>query len=189
MNPALELTSVPAWAVRPSTPPCDPAATACTAVAVGAEAVDVATTWLAGAVAPGRLHALASTDEALAVVDAELAEARVGWRLLVAGPLTAVLPLRARALAGGLVDAELSVATTTTDDLLVTCAHCAAVTSAPTHVGGVVPCVGCDRRLLVHHHVSRRQGTFLGYQVDAEQWGTEQWGTGQWETERWEEGA
>lgn len=181
MNPALELTSVPTWAVRPSTPPCDPSATACTAVAVGPDAVDVATTWLAEAVAPGRLHAVAATDEALAVVDAELADARVGWRLLVAGPLTAVLPLRARALAGGLLDAELAVATTTTDDLLVACAHCAAVTSAPTHVGGVVPCAGCERRLVVHHHVSRRQGAFLGYQVDAEQWDAGQWDAGQWE--------
>ncbi len=178
MNPALELTSVPAWAVRPSAPPCDPSATACTAVAVGRDAVDVATTWLAGAVAPGRLHAVADTDEALDVVDAELADARVGWRLLVAGPLTAVLPLRARALAGGLVDAEVAVATTSTDDLPVACAHCAVVTSAPTRVGGVVACSGCERRLLVHHHVSRRQGTFLGYQVDAEQWGTDQWEEG-----------
>ncbi|MEH3066599.1 MAG: dimethylamine monooxygenase subunit DmmA family protein [Aeromicrobium erythreum] len=140
-------------------------------MAVGPDAVDVATTWLAGAVAPGRLHAVADTDEAaLAVVDAELAEARVGWRLLVAGPLTSVMPLRARALAGGLVDAELAVATTSTDELLVACAHCATVTSAPTHVGGVVACTGCERRLVVHHHVSRRQGTFLGFQVDAEQW-------------------
>lgn len=184
MNPALELTSVPAWAVQPLTPPCDPTATACTAVAVGPDAVDVATTWLAGAVAPGRLHAVADTDEALAVVDAELAEARVGWRLLVAGPLTAVLPLRAHALAGGLVDAELAVATTSTEELPVACAHCAAVTSAPTHVGGVVACTGCERRLVVHHHVSRRQGAFLGFQVDAERWET-----GQWEQGQWEEGA
>ena len=90
--------------------------------------------------------------------------------IAVAGPLTAVLPLRARALDGGLVDAELAVATTSTDELLVACAHCAAVTSAPTHVGGIVACTGCGRRLVVHHHVSRRQGTFLGFQVDAEQW-------------------
>ena len=59
MNPALELTSVPPWAVRPTTPPRDETGTACSAFAVGELAREVAEAIAAGhaqGVAHGRLN-------------------------------------------------------------------------------------------------------------------------------------
>lgn len=170
MNPALELTSVPAWAVRPTTQDRDPAAAACSAFAVGALAEEAAEKWLADVSVPSRLHEKTDVASAVRAFDEDLAEARVGWRVLLAGTLVDVLRLRAHALDRGLGDDEIAVATTDTDHLPVACAHCSTVLVERAAIGDVVPCQGCGRSLLVYHHVSRRKAAFLGFQVDAETW-------------------
>lgn len=170
MNPPLELTSVPPWAVCPTTPSRDETGTACSAFAVGDLAREVAEKWLADASVPSRLHAAPDVAAAVQAFDAEVAEARVGWRVLLAGNLVDVLRIRAHALAGGLTDAEIVVATTATDRLPVACAHCSTVVVVTAAIGDVVACERCERSLLVYHHVSRRKAAFLGFQVDAETW-------------------
>lgn len=170
MTPAIELTSVPPWALRPTTEPRDPVATSLSVFAVGTAAAEVARTWTDGAVAPVRVHLADDLAEALAAFDTDVAGACVGWRALLAGDLVDVLRLRAHALEHGLADDEIAVATTRTDELAVACVHCASVVVTRAAVGDVVACEGCGRSLLVYHHVSRRKAAFLGFQVDAETW-------------------
>ena len=45
MTPAIELTSVPPWALRPTTEPRDPVATSLSVFAVGTAAAEVARAW------------------------------------------------------------------------------------------------------------------------------------------------
>lgn len=170
MTPSLELTSVPRWAVAPTTGPCDPAATSCSVFAIGPDAAEVAQAWAKETVAPTRLHLVDELADAVAALDADVAGACVGWRVLLAGGLVDVLRLRAHALDHGLADDEIAIATTRTDELAVACVHCSTVGVARAAVGDVVACEGCDRNLLVYYHVSRRKAAFLGFQVDAETW-------------------
>ena len=97
-----------------------------------------------------------------------LGHARVGVRVRIAGSAGACLTLRAVALNAGLEDDEIAVVTAGPGLLEVFCTHCRGATRAPVEVGDTVVCGGCQRSLVVYHHVSRRTGRFLGYMVDAE---------------------
>lgn len=170
MTPAIELTSVPAWALTPMTEPRDPSARTLSAFAIGATAEVEAKGWLQDATAPSTLHAAIDLDDAKRVFDDAAAAARVGWRVLLAGSLVDVLRLRAHVLGHGLTDDEIAIGTTDTSRLAVTCVHCSVVVEVAASIGDVVPCDACERNLLVYHHVSRRKAAFLGFQVDAETW-------------------
>lgn len=104
-----------------------------------------------------------------------LERARVGWRLMVAGPLVDVLRARSTALEAGLLDEEVVVATTRIDLLPVVCAHCEEITIVEAKIDDVVDCASCREPLLIYYHVSRRLGSFLGFKVDAEEWRAEEW--------------
>ncbi|MEO9329556.1 dimethylamine monooxygenase subunit DmmA family protein [Gordonia aurantiaca] len=100
-----------------------------------------------------------------------LSDATVGTRVWIAADAGAALQLRAIALASGLEDDEIDVLATPSDEagtIDVFCVHCRAVNRVQAQVDDVVPCAGCRRDLLVYHHVSRRTGQYLGFQVDAE---------------------
>jgi hypothetical protein len=120
------------------------------------------------------------THEDVGVVAAALAEAlgraRVGLRLRLAGPSGACLSLRGMALQGGLEDDEITVVITGPGPIEVSCTHCLTVTSTSVGIGDVTRCVGCQRNLLVYHHVSRRSGRFMGFMVDAEKAVTSEYG-------------
>lgn len=177
MSPALELTSVPAWAVTPTTPDADISGRYWTIVAFGSSGGDIARMWCTQIAAAGyesaiRLHevpAIEGDDQARAALIADLADARVGWRLMMAGPAHACLRLRALAVQLDVADDEMTVASTEVDSRAVHCVHCRTVTCEPVQIDDVLPCSGCGRNLLVYYHVSRRQGVHLGFMVDAEE--------------------
>ena len=176
MRPALELTSVPTWATTPARPAADTSGRSWTVVGFGAAGSEIARAWSAELTAAGRsavrLHEIDSVDgdeQARAALVADLADARVGWRLMMAGPAHMCLRLRAVAVQMDVADDEITVASTDVDTRAVQCVHCRTTTCAPVDLEDVVPCRGCGRNLLVHYHVSRRQGAHLGYMVDAEQ--------------------
>lgn len=174
MRPALETTSVPAWAIHAApTPDADLSGRYWTVVALDDPAQFVVTDWLAQITArhPNasvRIHRVADDAAGLEVVTADLSDAVVGWRLMIAGPAAACLRLRAYALQRGVGDDEIIVASTTVAARDVHCAHCGTVSRAghetnPVDLEDVVSCAGCGRELLVHYHVSRRLGAHLGF--------------------------
>lgn len=176
--PALVHTSVPAWAVADHAPGEEMAApglggASYLLVGVGRPAALVVRMWAAAVAGTPDVRIIETADTAAAqeALGAALAEARVGVRVWLAGPTGACLALRGTATRAGVEDDELYVAPTSTGPVELMCVHCAGVTGTDAGIGEVVPCAGCDRNLLVYHHVSRRSGRFLGYMVDAEEAG------------------
>ncbi|MBE1525133.1 dimethylamine monooxygenase subunit DmmA family protein [Nesterenkonia lutea] len=174
----MEHTSVPQWALEPLVQPLDPRASRCTILSYAA--APVAARWTDGLdelSIPHRTLELAPREQASPDerrrVDAELRDAVVGWRLLIAGALLDVLGTRSLALGAGLLDAEIIVGTTSVEALPVTCAHCETTMITSAAIAEVISCRGCQEELLVHHHVSRRRGSFLGFKNDAEEWAPE----------------
>lgn len=170
MNPAIESTSVPAWAVRTLCPAADTSGRFWTVVAFGAAAGPVVADWAAQIRAHRpdaevRVHRAADDAMAVAAINADIAGAVVGWRLMLAGPADICLRLRAHALRSGVSDDEITVASTAVATRDVRCAHCATVTNADVDLDGVLACAGCRRELVVHAHVSRRLGAHLGSMV------------------------
>jgi hypothetical protein len=165
-----EHTSVPRWGAERPTP--DPAARALLLVGFGSRGCAITTAWAAD-VPAGRPVEVLAADEAdepvLAVLAARVAAARVGWRLMLAGPEVDVLAARAVAVRAGALDAEIRCAVTSTERKRVFCPHCRTTTGTTAPVAADVPCDGCGRRLHVYAHVSRRAGAYLGFMADAEE--------------------
>ncbi|MCV7301204.1 hypothetical protein H7J93_16415 [Mycobacterium barrassiae] len=173
MKPALELTSVPPWTVTPTLPDADLSGSAWTVVAIGEEAGAVVDTWCVQITAARpnaqvTVHHVGDASAAVAAVDADLTHARVGWRLMVAGPAHECLQVRAHAVRCEVADDEMTFATTEVEQRTVLCVHCDERTGVTAPLEDTIVCNGCERNLLVYYHVSRRQGAHLGFMVDAE---------------------
>lgn len=173
LKPDLGLTSIPPWAVAPTRPTADHTGRSWTVVSLDRAADAVVNDWVAelssrAAESAVRVHRVADDAAAREALDADLAHAVVGWRLMMAGPADACLRLRAHAVQCGVADDEMTVATVDTANRDVVCAHCRTVTAAATDLEQVITCVGCERNLFVYYHVSRRLGAHLGFMVDAE---------------------
>lgn len=172
-------TSVPLWAVPHDqgwTTPMGPATDGAAYIlfGIGRGAMAALDRWEgelhAASGRPGvRRLAVADAEEAVRVLAGMLASARVGVRIRVAGPVAACLAVRAAAVAAGVEDDELHFAPTVQGAIGLFCVHCAAVTSVEASIGAVAPCSGCGKSLLIYHHLARRTGWFLGFQVDAEE--------------------
>lgn len=173
MTPAIEFTSVPAWAVEPRRAHADLSGRYWTVVAFldgdgePGDAAEIAADWVEQVRAhrPGtapRVHLVPDDVAARDAVDEDMATALVGWRLMIAGPADACLRLRAHAVGKAIGDDEITVASTDVAHRDVHCAHCRALTRAVVALEGVVACRGCGRRLAVQSHVSRRIGAHLG---------------------------
>ncbi|MGJ9372386.1 dimethylamine monooxygenase subunit DmmA family protein [Nesterenkonia sp. CF4.4] len=165
MAPVLDHTSVPEWARTPTAQPVDPAAASTTILSFSATAL--AEGWsreLSDLAIAHRIVALRPGDRAeeQRIMTAELQRAVVGWRLMLAGPLTDVLRTRARALQAGLLGAEIIVGTTEVDRVPVSCAHCATTTLTTARATRLITCAGCAETLVVHDHLSPLRGGFLG---------------------------
>lgn len=186
MSPVMEHSSVPVWALEPMAQPFDPCASRCTILSYSGESV--AADWRRNLdalsipyrsieLAPRAQSAAGLQDSVAAdgseerrVLEMMLDGAVVGWRLLIAGALLDVLRARSLALNSGLLDAEIIVGTTSVENIAVTCAHCEAMTVVAATIGEVVVCVSCQEHLLIHHHLSRRRASFLGFKNNAEEW-------------------
>src|SRR3954454_8634793 len=136
MTPDLDLTSVPPWAVEPACATADLTGRQWTVLAIGGDAAGIAEQWTAqiAAARPDagpRVHHVADANAACAALETDLADALVGWRLLLAGPAHACLRVRARALELGAADDEITVASTEVATREVYCAHCRITTAAP----------------------------------------------------------
>jgi dimethylamine monooxygenase subunit C len=123
----------------------------------------------------GRLveQVLATAPAATVCTPDELAEhlrhARVGWHFVLVGPEYLVGPVRARLLAAGAIDSEISVVLDGEDRRAVYCTHCGHLTDTPAAVGEQADCGGCAAPLAIYHHFSRRLGAYLGYRIDSEE--------------------
>jgi hypothetical protein len=164
-------TSVPRW---PRTDPgVDRAGRAFAIMAFGPDAAPVGEHWHREVARLGRpvwLRRVERADEtALGELDEQLDAARVGWRLMLAGPQADVLAAYAGATRAGVLAAEIAVLVTDDRHRRVWCAHCDTTSVADVATGEVTPCHGCGRSLLVYHHVSRRSAAYLGFMVDAEE--------------------
>ncbi|GAB2514031.1 dimethylamine monooxygenase subunit DmmA family protein [Nocardia heshunensis] len=109
---------------------------------------------------------LAVSPEGLGPV---LEKACVGWHFVIHGTDATVSAVRARLLAAGAIDAEITTLVEDADRRRVFCTHCRTATAAQVEIGGTVPCSGCGSPLVVYHHFSRRLGAYMGYRVDAEE--------------------
>ncbi|NTY58607.1 dimethylamine monooxygenase subunit DmmA family protein [Mycolicibacterium sphagni] len=168
MTPDLDLTSLPAWAVEPVCPTADLTGRQYTVLAIGVEAEEIASRWTDEISAEHRVHLVADAAEACRALDADLADALVGWRLLLAGPAHACLRVRARAIELGAADDEITVASTEVATREIYCAHCRTTTIAPAGLTEEISCPGCGRGLFVYYHVSRRLGAHLGFATKAD---------------------
>ncbi|HEY5151488.1 MAG TPA: dimethylamine monooxygenase subunit DmmA family protein [Mycobacterium sp.] len=178
MSPPLELTSIPPWAVAPLCPDADLTGRHWTVLAIGDDAAAIAAEWNDQITAHRpdarpRVHVVDDAGAACEALDADLADAVVGWRLLLAGPAHTCLRVRARALELGAGDDEITVASTEVATREILCAHCRTITTARVELTGTLPCAGCGCKLFVYYHVSRRLGTHLGFAAAAHHRGTQ----------------
>ncbi|MGY2128629.1 dimethylamine monooxygenase subunit DmmA family protein [Blastococcus sp. SYSU DS0617] len=161
---------MPRWDAEWPAP--DPAARALLLVGFGGRGCAITTAWAADVPAGRPVEVLAADDadeQVLAFLRARIGGARVGWRLMLAGPEIDVLAARAVAMQAGVLDAEIRCAVTSTERKRVFCPHCRTTTETTAPLAGETPCDGCGRRLHVYAHVSRRAGAYLGFMADAEE--------------------
>lgn len=173
MNPPLHLTSLPSWAREPVVEEVDPTGASYLVFELGDRAAMVVSDWVAELTALGKPVTVVKAGVEVAIVEFEraYAAALVGWRIMIAGTAADCLRLRTAVVASGLADDELRCASVDVAERDVYCVHCRSVTTASVGVGEVISCLGCERNLLVYHHVSRRKGAHLGFMVDAEEVG------------------
>lgn len=163
-------TSVPRWPAE--IPAVDPAGRAVALLAFGAAGKRLLTAWRAAVPerTPVWSHVVdRADDDSLGLLARQVAEARVGWRLMLAGPEVDVLAARSVAIGLGVLDAEIRTVVTGAARKRVFCPHCRGTTETAAPVAAEVPCAGCGRRLHVYGHVSRRLGAYLGFMADAEE--------------------
>ncbi|WP_249012332.1 dimethylamine monooxygenase subunit DmmA family protein [Conexibacter sp. DBS9H8] len=168
-----EHTSVPAWPTDPGE--IDPAGQSFQVLGSGRDGVRVARAWLAQIARTGRPvlshvdgHTAPERSVAVAALGASLARARVGVRVMIAGPELVALDAIAAARAAGAIDAELRVWVSDRALKRVYCPHCRTFTVARVQVADTFACGGCARTLVVYHHLSRRHGAYLGFLADVQ---------------------
>jgi dimethylamine monooxygenase subunit C len=170
MGVSAQHTSVARWESEP--PAVDSSGREYVVLSAGAgdsEARAVADGWVTAIERLGRPLRRYDGDDCARVLDERLAGARVGLRVMAAGPELTVLDVLRTARAAGAIDEELRLFVTDARVRRVQCPHCHEHTEGEVAIGGVLPCSGCGRRLFVYHHVSRLHGAYLGFMVDAEE--------------------
>jgi hypothetical protein len=164
-------TSVPRWAS--DAPEVDLAGRSFLVLSRGEHGRRVASEWAQAIARAGRPlwthHGSCADGWALSLLAAQLENARVGTRLMVAAPELDVLDVVRAARAVGAIDAEVRAYVTSREARRVHCPHCHGHTITTVAVGETMPCGGCGRALIIYHHVSRLHGAYLGYMVDAEE--------------------
>lgn len=111
-------------------------------------------------------HEAARLDDALPGLRAELAEARMGFQLYLAGTEGLIGQVSAEALAAGLPLDAIQGEHRGSIARRMQCVHCKGITEGVTTDPFV--CARCGLTLFVRDHFSRRVGAFQGVCVDAE---------------------
>jgi dimethylamine monooxygenase subunit C len=107
---------------------------------------------------------------ALARLRSELASARMGTQVYVAGTEDFIGQVVEAALEAGMELGAIGAEHRGSIERRVQCVHCKSITEHVTTQP--VTCSGCGRALLVRDHYSRRIGAFQGVCIDAEEPGT-----------------
>lgn len=102
---------------------------------------------------------LEQLGEALAVLP-------MGLRFYAAGDEDFLAQVSRVAEQHGLDPAEMQCECVAPGSRRVYCVHCRTCNGAVS--GGIAPCAGCGRKLLVRDHYSRRLAAFMGVMADAE---------------------
>jgi hypothetical protein len=164
-------TSVPRWAGE--APEVDLSGRSFLVLSRGEQGRRVASEWAHTIAQAGRPlwthHGSCAEGWALSLLAAQLENALVGTRLMVAAPELDVLDVVRVARAAGAIDAEVRAYVTSREARRVQCPHCNEHTITTVAIGETVPCGGCGRILIIYHHVSRLHGAYFGYMVDAEE--------------------
>lgn len=158
-------TSLPEW---PAAADVDPSGARFAIIGVGEAGAEIARGWANSLDRPVRTFHADRAPAAFDALDAQLREARVGWRLMLVGPEADVLALRSRAISGGAVDEEIRCQVTSRERVVVHCAHCAAETGVTAAAGERATCSGCGQPLHIYSHLSRHRGAYLGFRADVE---------------------
>ncbi|MBB2202339.1 dimethylamine monooxygenase subunit DmmA family protein [Gluconacetobacter tumulisoli] len=165
-------TNLPRWPA--SAPGIDPQGRGFVLVGLGPAGADTLAGWAADVAAAGhpcrqRRDASAQvTADTLAWLDDALGAARVGWRLMLAGPASDILELAARARTAGMIEAEIRCHAVGEGPARLQCVHCKTLFRAEAVPGSHVACPGCGRALVVHQHLSRRLAALVAFSADAE---------------------
>jgi len=152
----------------------DPRARRLSIVEIGGPAAGIAAGWRAqaGGFLPEEQVSLLTAETAdvpfLDRLREHLAQAEVGWRMLIAGPEAEVLAVQSEAIQAGAVPSEIASFVTGVAIRRIRCAHCRTLHRAELSPGDTYRCAGCGYLLLVHPHVSRLHGAYLGARADAE---------------------
>ena len=127
--------------------------------------------WPLDGTAAGRhhIHRPSAGPDVVIELRKQARQARVGLRVLIAGPEADVFAASSALKEAGMVDEEISPLITDTGLRRVYCTHCRATTTTRSQIGQTVVCGNCTRELLVYYHFSRRTASYLGFQVDAEE--------------------
>jgi dimethylamine monooxygenase subunit C len=118
------------------------------------------------AAAVGEVQTFADTPALLNEFRGILGQSLMGTRLYVAGPESFIGLAMKIALEFNLNKDEIRAEECGTLARRVYCIHCRATTENVRT--NIVPCVGCERWLLVRDHYSRRLAAYMGVMVDAE---------------------
>ena len=154
-------SSVPAWPV--ADPGVDGTGRTFAVMSFGPAAAPIAAGWKARITAPvWYWQGEAATGEVLALLATEIQNAKVGWRLMLAGPEVDVLRACAVAEKGGAVASEIVAFVVEGPRRRVWCAHCGTTTDGEA---ATIECGGCARRLKIEPHVSRRHAAYLGVEA------------------------
>ncbi|MFT7414386.1 MAG: hypothetical protein ACI9FO_001045 [Methylophagaceae bacterium] len=117
--------------------------------------------------APNEFTVFANANDALEAFKNSLADCHMGTRFYLAGSEEFIWQVAKELYQFGVqsddIDKELCGSLART----VYCVHCKAITQNAHH--NIVTCSGCQRKLFVRDHFSRRIGAYMGLMVDAEQ--------------------
>lgn len=163
MRSSRDVVDTPGRPNQPDHDPPDERGTSCLMVQLGSFAAADCERWL-GELPPHSCVAWVrprDVAEAKRLVE-EAVETVSLRRLLLSGPLPAVLDIRNWALALGFADGDITIASDGSGLNVVRCAHCGADSHSDAPWGGITTCDRCGSQLVQQVRVSRRPDCFLG---------------------------
>lgn len=115
---------------------------------------------------PEGLEVFPSIDAALKCLQGALPGCRMGTRFYVAGSEAFIWSVAQAVKPFGVLDNDIQKELSGTLARSVYCVHCQTTTHDVHH--NIAECSGCQRKLFVRDHFSRRLGAYMGFMIDAE---------------------